>query len=62
MEEQGIIRLRAIHKPVHRLDHICPSGDLPRISRVVGEHDDIFGAVIVAICRQPRIVIHGLVT
>lgn len=49
MEEQGVIRLSTADKPVHRLNHVGPSGQLPLIPGIVREHDDVLGSVVVSV-------------
>ena len=44
VEEQRIIRLRAIHKPCHRPKDILSRGLTPRIRLVVGENHHVFSS------------------
>jgi hypothetical protein len=41
MEEQGIVRPRPIDQPVHSRNHVLPRRDLPRVSSIVRQDDNV---------------------
>ena len=41
VEEQRIVRPRAVDQPPHGGDHILPGRDLSRVPRIVGQDDDV---------------------
>lgn len=50
MEEESIVRLCTLHKPMHRLDHVGARGNLTRVAGIVSEHDDVFWLVSISLC------------
>lgn len=54
MEEERVVRLGARDEPLHGLEHVGSRRDLARIPRVVREHDDVVGLVMVALCERVR--------
>lgn len=51
VEEEGIVRLGVGDEPLHGGDHVGARGDLPRVARVVDEHDDVVLFVAEAVWR-----------
>ena len=58
MQEQGIIRLSTINKPVHRLDDILSGRNGARILLVVCENDHVLGFVPEALSDKGSDVVH----
>lgn len=49
MEEQSIVSLSSINKPLHCLDYVVPRRHSPRILHIIGEHNNVVKLVTVSL-------------